>query len=32
MTKASSSSAPDLISLLNQKIDQMSTQFTQVQN
>jgi hypothetical protein len=31
-TKASSSSAPDPISLLTQKIDQMSTQFVQAQN
>jgi hypothetical protein len=31
-TKVSNNSAPDLISLLTQKIDQMSTQFTQVQN
>jgi hypothetical protein len=31
-TKSSSSSVPDLISLLNQKIDQMSTQFVQVHN
>jgi hypothetical protein len=30
-TKASNSSAPDLIYLLTQKIDQMSTQFSQVQ-
>jgi hypothetical protein len=31
-TKASSSSAPDPISLLTQKIDHMSTQFVQAQN
>jgi hypothetical protein len=31
-TKASSSSAPDLIALLTQKIDQMSTQFVPAQN
>jgi hypothetical protein len=31
-TKASSSSAPNLISLLPQKIDQMSTQFFQAHN
>jgi hypothetical protein len=30
--KVSNNSAPDLISLLTQKIDQMNTQFTQVQN
>jgi hypothetical protein len=31
-TKVSNNSAPDPIALLTQKIDQMSTQFTQVQN
>jgi hypothetical protein len=31
-TKDSSSSAPDPISLLTQKIDQMSTQFVQAKN
>jgi len=31
-TNVSNNNAPDLIALLTQKIDQMSTQFTQVQN
>jgi len=31
-TKVSNNSVPDLIALLTQKIDQMNTQFVQVQN